>query len=402
MAGKFNLTELLNQRSKTLQENIIENHSENKIFMIDIDDIIPSVDNFYKVDDELKRSIELVGILQPLLVKEADKGKYIVISGHRRRLAIISLLAEGKEKYRFVPCVFKNESVVDSLALIMANRFRDKTDYEKMIEAVKAETLAKELKGEYNLQGRTREVLSEIIGVSESQLGRYKAIYNNLIPELMEEFKSDNISFSVAAEACGLSEKLQHTVKLILKNRPVKLFDIENLKHNENSRTKYAENNIDKVTTVNESNSEPELKATKTEENNRYEPEPVIDKKQNNNIKTEEQKYNEEQSKIDRKTKDDIHNNEILEHLPSKESPKCHEERLAASKYDYIADEIQRFLILKNKGYKVKDEIELQEYSNGKATGRMITVKITYIVTEHSGLVDGYCIVGFDVMDYDV
>lgn len=49
--------------------------------------------------------------------------------------------------------------------------------------------MAKELKKEYGIEGRTRELLSEITGVAEAQLGRYKAIYNNLLPELMEELK---------------------------------------------------------------------------------------------------------------------------------------------------------------------------------------------------------------------
>ena len=150
-AGKFNLTDLLNSRSRELeeagagkQEESAEQQAEgNTVVNIDVHDLVPSQDNFYHVDDELKRSIELVGILQPLLVSRPENGKYKVIAGHRRRLAALSLLEEGKEEMRFVPCVFKKEDVRDRLALIMANRFRDKTDWEKMMEAVQAEELVK-------------------------------------------------------------------------------------------------------------------------------------------------------------------------------------------------------------------------------------------------------------------
>lgn len=227
MAKKFNLTELLNQRSREIEEagqqegvgQVTEEAKgqqaegqateEEKVMMIDVYDLIPSKENFYRVDDSLKRSIELVGILQPLLVKRPENGKYRVIAGHRRRLAVLSLMNEGKEERRFVPCVFKKEDLRDRLAIIMANRFRDKTDWEKMMEAVEAEGLAKELKQQYRLEGRTREVLSEITGVTEAQLGRYKSIYNNLIPVLMAEFKENAINISVAVELCGLSEEWQ-------------------------------------------------------------------------------------------------------------------------------------------------------------------------------------------------
>ena len=99
--------------------------------MVDVYDLEPSKENFYQVDDSLKRSVEFVGILQPLLVKQPENGKYKVIAGHRRRLAVLALMEEGKENRRYVPCVFKKEDVRDRLAIILANRFRDKTDWEK-------------------------------------------------------------------------------------------------------------------------------------------------------------------------------------------------------------------------------------------------------------------------------
>ena len=221
MAGKksgFKLTDILNNRSMELAEEENGQQEEGRagqqdnapqIINIDVNDLIPSQDNFYHVDDELKRSIELVGVLQPLLVSKPENGKYKVIAGHRRRLAVLSLLEEGKEEMRFVPCVFKKEDVRDRLALIMANRFRDKSDWEKMMEAIQAEEMAKELKAEYGLNGRTREILSEITGTTEAQLGRYKAIYNNLSSRLMKKFKENVINVSVAVELCGMSEEGQ-------------------------------------------------------------------------------------------------------------------------------------------------------------------------------------------------
>ena len=110
---KFNLTGLLNQRSMELakagaaeetkeaeRQEGQQEAGENEIVMVDIEDLVPSKDNFYHVDADLKRSIELVGVLQPLLVNKPENGKYKVIAGHRRRLAVMALVQEGKESFR--------------------------------------------------------------------------------------------------------------------------------------------------------------------------------------------------------------------------------------------------------------------------------------------------------------
>ena len=233
----FDLVEMLNQRSKAQLREEGEKATGNQeperqeVMMIDVDDLIPSRDNFYQVDDSLKRSIELAGILQPLLVNRPENGKYKVIAGHRRRLAVLSLVKEGKEKHRYVPCVYKEEGVMDKLALIMANRFRDKSDWEKMREIVEAEDLARELKRDYGLEGRTRDVLSRIMGVSQAQIGRYKAVYSNLDQGLMEPFKEGTLSFSVASELCGLPPGWQKKAERLMKvNGTLTLADVRELK----------------------------------------------------------------------------------------------------------------------------------------------------------------------------
>ena len=77
--AKFNLTELLNQRSMEQAGAAEETKKagqqearENEIVMVGIEGLVPSKDNFYHVDADLKRSIELVGVLQPLLVNKPE------------------------------------------------------------------------------------------------------------------------------------------------------------------------------------------------------------------------------------------------------------------------------------------------------------------------------------------
>ena len=57
---------------------------------------------------ELKAAIEIAGkVLQNLVVVPLGDGKYKVIAGHRRRLASIELVNDGKPEYEFVPCVIE-------------------------------------------------------------------------------------------------------------------------------------------------------------------------------------------------------------------------------------------------------------------------------------------------------
>ena len=78
---KFNLTELLNQRSKEVAEPMQQGQQSEAVTpqegvsgTADIYDLIPSKGNFYSVEDvqDLKQSIELLGVLQPLLVTEEE------------------------------------------------------------------------------------------------------------------------------------------------------------------------------------------------------------------------------------------------------------------------------------------------------------------------------------------
>lgn len=240
----FNLVQILNQRSRVQEKGEETGGTEEKgksdkmeplerqqVMMIDVDNLIPSNENFYQVDDSLKQSIELAGVLQPLLVDRLDDGKYKVLAGHRRRLAVLSLIEEGKEERRYVPCVCKEENVTDRLAIIMANRFREKTDWEKMMEIIEVEKMAQELKQDYGVEGRTRDVTARIMGISQAQIGRYKAIHKNLNKGLMEKFKDGILGFSVVSELCSLPGQWQKKAEKLLKeNGNLSLPDIKILK----------------------------------------------------------------------------------------------------------------------------------------------------------------------------
>lgn len=439
MAGKFNLTELLNQRSKEKEAEQEAGKQEEKmeIEYVDVYDLIPSKENFYHVDERLKKNIEIMGLLQPILVKRPVGGKYEVIAGHRRRLALIALVEEGKEKFRQVPCVFKQESAVDRLALIMANGFRDKTDWEKMIETVETERLVLELKKENQIKGNTREMLAEVTGVTEAQLGRYKSIYNNLIPELLEAFKNDNIIISVAVELCGLPEEWQEkAAERVREGEKLSLADARQMKRQEEESRQ-----MDMDTCMNPpEEEEKEDRGQQEEERSQKSEEAYIDpqpeeitslcyscmnyetchekkatvrecnayKNRREAQKTEEERYSEEQAAIDRETERklrEMRQEEKMNHLPSDQAQpeeKVHEVKLAAMYYDDVKDGKKTFELRKNdRNYKEGDKLHMLEFKDGRHTGRTISADIVYLMEEYTGLTEGYCILGIRVTAAD-
>lgn len=208
----FNLTQLLNDRP------IITDESE--LVYRDVFSLVPSKENFYDTEklESLKQSIAAFGLLQPILIKR-ENGEDIVVAGHRRRLCCMALVNEGREEFREVFCIYRKkndlektegaEDILNQIMIIQANNFRDKSDWEKMTEAVRMESLIKELRKTVDIQGKTRSLMKDIIGVSETQMQRYRSISENLLPELMEEFKTDQINVSTAYELSRLSRESQ-------------------------------------------------------------------------------------------------------------------------------------------------------------------------------------------------
>ena len=79
---------------------------------IDVDDLVPSEDNFYSMPaiEELAALIEIAGgVKQAGLVVPLGGGKYKLLAGHRRRLASLSLVKQGKEEYRKMPCMVETD-----------------------------------------------------------------------------------------------------------------------------------------------------------------------------------------------------------------------------------------------------------------------------------------------------
>lgn len=224
----FDLNSLLNAKSKgaAVQAAGPEQEEENafSVVMLDVEDLMPGKDNFYSTEniDELAAAIELSGCIeQNLVVKPQAHGKYEVIAGHRRRLAALKLVGEGREEYRKVPCRIKKESdeIRDRLSLIFTNATaRQLTDWEKVKQAEELKEVLTQYKKalqeenkdkpkeEREKIGRIREIVAGMLNTSTTQIGRMEAISNNLSQDFKEELEKGNIGISTAHELSRLDE----------------------------------------------------------------------------------------------------------------------------------------------------------------------------------------------------
>lgn len=202
----FNLMNLINKTEAVKNEEII---------MLDIDQLIPHEKNRQIKDiDKLAEAIEAAGgIKQPLLVRKLDSG-YKILAGHRRTAAARILIAQGKTEYSQLPCIVETNLDEDEqeILLILLNEQQEKSDYEKIQDAMRLKELISKKKRDENISGSVRSLTAEALGETPTQIARYESINKNLVPELKEELKDGRMGISAAYEASRLEPEQQQQI----------------------------------------------------------------------------------------------------------------------------------------------------------------------------------------------
>lgn len=203
---------------------------------ISVYDLVPHEDNFYTLSDieSLEDAIEIRGgVKENLIVTPTEGGQYKVISGHRRRQAMINLIDRGIDIDEHVPCqveTFRSRSE-EQIAIIIANMgTRKLSEWEKIEQYKRLKEPLIEYCKENKVPGRLRDFVSKTIGVSSAKIAKMDNIENNLIPELKEEMKKDNLKFSTAAELASLEPKEQTKVMQENKGKEVSFKDVQKVK----------------------------------------------------------------------------------------------------------------------------------------------------------------------------
>lgn len=181
----FKMSDFFNSETKK------EIKSDWKPILISVHKLRPAAgkENFYHMDDreiiETACTIELIGIQQYPVVKPIDgTDEYEIIAGHKRRLATLKLLSEGKTEYEMIPCKVERteDSIRNRLILIFTNSTqRERNDFEKMQEIKEVKELLEDWKKDNELPGKMQNVIAEILGTNKTKIGTLENIDKNLI-----------------------------------------------------------------------------------------------------------------------------------------------------------------------------------------------------------------------------
>lgn len=212
--AEFDLSKLLKDVSKS-------DTGKQQIRYIPLDLIDPDPANFYSLDglEELAGSIEMLGLQQPLLVRPIQGGRYMVISGHRRREALLRIAKDGSQQFADgVPCIVdagEASEALRELKLIMANadtRKMSSADQNKQAERI--EDLLRQLVDEgYVFPGRLRDWVAKLSGMSRTKLARMKVIREKLDEGLMKAYYAKGLmNEAVAYELAQRPAEMQRRI----------------------------------------------------------------------------------------------------------------------------------------------------------------------------------------------
>lgn len=177
--------------------------------------------NFYEISEieKLANNIATVGLQQPLRLRphpEAE-GRYMIVSGHRRKAALNLLVQEDPERWKEVACIVQRDSVspaMQQLRLIFANSdTRKMSSADQNEQAAQVEKLLYQLKEEgYEFPGRMRDYVAEVVQLSKTKLARLKMIRENLAECWQPRYKKNKLAESVAYSLAQLPDPWQRVI----------------------------------------------------------------------------------------------------------------------------------------------------------------------------------------------
>ena len=207
-----------------------------QVVMIDRKHLIRNPDNqIYIIGDvsRLKEDIKAHGIRQPLEVVDLEDGNYKLIGGERRLTACEALAKEGDTRFDALPCVIlkSGDADDDKIALITANATaRDLTDGERLAQYETLKEILTRRKRLGRLQGKVRDELCRILGLSTGAAARLNAIAENCTGQTKQELREGAITLMGAYRRAQdtIAERMaQEEAKKAPKPEPQKPVDFD-------------------------------------------------------------------------------------------------------------------------------------------------------------------------------
>ena len=399
--------------------------------------------NFYDLADieELAGDILMYGLKQNLEVvfEPNEQGEYRIVAGERRWLALKYLVKQGYKDFEIATCKLTTPQDEDEeqVEIIIANAYRTKPlkdviEEEQRLKACleRMKTDGKKIKG-YDLQsGRLRDVIASMLKMSKTKIAQIESVNNNLIPEFREELNNERLTFSAAYELSGMSPEMQQEALAKYKeNGELSYTEIKDMKSPQKPEQEQdaagQQDTVSDSDTAGQQSSEnsmnhPEEKKAGDDYETPH-PEGITSicyscteyetcnvktgtctscdqyKNRAEAYKTDEQRHSEEQDRIDKETAKklrEMEDDKKMQNLPSDESDKKKFIRMSVDGFERVVNGEQQYIITKNDGFKIGQEITIGEFAEGKATGRTLEMFISYMDDDKSSsaLEDGYCV----------
>lgn len=189
-----------------------------KLESLDVDLIVPNREQpRSRFDgeklDELERSIERNGIIQPIVVKRADRG-YRIIAGERRWRAAMKL------NMRYIPAIVREVELDEEMEIAIVENVQ-REDLNPIEEA-------KAIKSYIDRTGCTQEDVSKILGKSRPYISNMMRLLN-LPSHIVEDIEAGRISSGHGRTLLSVEEKYQQVLLERIKSDGLSVRELERL-----------------------------------------------------------------------------------------------------------------------------------------------------------------------------
>lgn len=191
-----------------------------KVEIVPIELIDDNPNNPYHVDrdekmQEMSESIKQYGVLEPIIIRPKENGRYELVAGHRRKMA--SIIAGKKGIRSTIKDLTDDEATI---LMVDSNIQREEILPSERAFAFKLKLEALNHQGK-KLDGTTlspldtkldsAQIIANENNESRAQVFRYIRL-TYLIPELLEEVDNKRIAFRPAVELSYLEEDYQYVI----------------------------------------------------------------------------------------------------------------------------------------------------------------------------------------------
>ena len=230
------IAKLLNKNSQPMAQGVHNGHPAEEIVLRSVFDLIPNPKNTaYRTDniEELAAMIDLTRRIEPLIVKPHpdEAGKYMILSGHRRRLAQLYRIEHSMTDDPRVPTITRaivnpldgiiTSDEMETLNIVFPNKGsrRNLTPVEEAAEIALIKPIIRKIyerqKELGEVTGKFRTFFASVLGISETTLQRKESV-GKLSAAAKEAVEEGRMTATAAAELSSLSADEQDDALVVI------------------------------------------------------------------------------------------------------------------------------------------------------------------------------------------